>query len=141
MKIKSLIIPIILLFLPFLVAWTTNQKCLVHNITRQELIDELEYFVVNEGYSFDYANPDKGLFRIYVKTTSKNSYYADPSGLPIIHGRNKSTKWMFTFQIADQYNDGYIVIGKSHGGLAPGKYFGKFMKHLEESGHSTEKLK
>lgn len=140
MKKTFIFIVCIILSVIFLNAFTTTQKAIVKNSSKQQVIEQLEKFVVMKGYRFKYGNPQQGLFDIYVRTTTTGGYYTTTQ---VKKGDKKETieryepiqetEWSFSVQI-NQNGPDVSIAGSSRGDIAPGRYFKEYLNFMKDAG-------
>ena len=116
-------------------AWTTKQEAIVKNTNKTAIINQLEKFVIDQGYSFKYANRDTGRFEIFIRQT-KSAGSFNQVGDNVIYNEGETTDWYFSLEIISSGED-IILKGSSHGGIAPGRYFGKLVDSLNKSGFNV----
>ena len=152
---KTLLTIFSLLLVVLALSGCSQEKTIViKNTSKQEIVDQFESFVVMNGYSFNFANKEKGLFNILVDQTGMgvmngsnynnynlvNNYSANSYGTSFGTSFNRSLNSGFSVQINQEQND-VIISSKSYGLGLRGYVFnktGEFIKNLKAKGYEVE---
>lgn len=117
-------------------ALTTNQKALILNSQKTEVVRDIQEFVVLNGYKLQYADPTNGVFQIFVRETVDPGYVRAGQGM-FVYNPPTTTNWYFSIKVLPQGNH-VMVLGNSNGGLFPGRYFKKFVQYMQTQGYDVK---
>lgn len=116
-------------------AFTTNQKALIMNTHRDSVVQDIQEFVILNGYRLQYADPANGVFQVFVRETTNPGYLNANSNM-FYFNPPSTTEWYFSLKVLPKNND-VMVIGTSSGGMFPGRYFKKYIQYMKTKGYNV----
>ncbi|MEW5822206.1 MAG: hypothetical protein AB1782_18570 [Cyanobacteriota bacterium] len=135
MKRSILLSLFLIISIIFIAGWSTQQRAIVRNTDFRSLTDMIQTIVISNNWTFKYINPDKGLFQIYVKTTTSGGYFQQNKDSSY-YVPESDTNWEFSVNLS-QVGPDVQIDGSSSGGMFPGKYFKKLITNLQDKGYTV----